>query len=53
MADDYGQPEECILKGDPDYELGGAYIVRLPCGDPNVYLRCASAYRGTLGRLCA
>ena len=39
VADDYGQPEECILKGDSEYELGGAYIVRLPCGDPKVYLR--------------
>ena len=33
----YSQPEECLLGGDGD--LGGAYIVRLPCGDSNDYLR--------------
>lgn len=38
VAKDYGEAEECILE-DPDYQLGGAYIVRLPCGDPKVYLR--------------
>lgn len=35
----YSQPEECLLAGDGD--LGGAYIVRLPCGDSNDYLRHA------------
>lgn len=34
----YGEPVECILPSEG--KLGGAYIVRLPCGDPNVYLRC-------------
>ena len=38
MSPEYGQPEECILKGDG--EMGGAYIVRLPAGDPKTYLRC-------------
>lgn len=39
MDKSYSQPEECLLAGDA--ELGGAYIVRLPCGDSNDYLRCA------------
>jgi hypothetical protein len=42
----YSQPEECLLGGDGD--LGGAYIVRLPCGDSNDYLRCAPALHETL-----
>jgi sucrose-phosphate synthase len=33
----YGQPEECLVKGRG--ELGGAYIVRLPCGPPRQYVR--------------
>ncbi|KAL4458202.1 hypothetical protein ABPG75_013067 [Micractinium tetrahymenae] len=33
----YGQPEECLVKGRG--ELGGAYIVRLPCGPPETYVR--------------
>lgn len=33
----YGEPEECLLS--TTGSLGGAYIVRLPCGDPDVYLR--------------
>lgn len=33
----YGQPEECLVPGEG--ELGGAYIVRLPCGNPKKYLR--------------
>ena len=37
VAKDYGEPEECLLEGDG--ELGGAYIVRLPCGDSSDYLR--------------
>ncbi|PSC69593.1 Sucrose-phosphate synthase [Micractinium conductrix] len=32
----YGQAEECIAKGRG--ELGGAYIVRLPCGPPEQYV---------------
>lgn len=38
VSPEYGQAEECILKGDGD--MGGAFIVRLPAGDPKVYLRC-------------
>jgi hypothetical protein len=45
----YSQPEECLLGGDGD--LGGAYIVRLPCGDSNDYLRCVRALQGGLGGL--
>lgn len=30
MDASYGQEEECLVKGRG--ELGGAYIVRLPCG---------------------
>lgn len=33
----YGEPEECLVKGRG--ELGGAYIVRLPCGPPEQYVR--------------
>lgn len=38
VSPEYGQAEECILKGDG--EMGGAFIVRLPAGDSKVYLRC-------------
>ena len=46
VSPDYGVEEECILKGDG--EMGGAYIVRLPAGDSNIYLRRAvdTATRG-------
>lgn len=37
MDPSYGQPEECLVKGRG--ELGGAYIVRLPCGPPETYVR--------------
>ena len=33
---DYGEPEECIAKGRG--ELGGSYIIRLPCGPTNQYI---------------
>jgi sucrose-phosphate synthase len=33
----YGQPEERLVQGRG--ELGGAYIVRLPCGPTNTYVR--------------
>ena len=36
--------EECILKGDG--EMGGAYIVRLPAGDSDVYLRRGGGNNG-------
>ena len=39
--------EECILKGDG--EMGGAYIMRLPAGDSDIYLRyqlgCRAEFR--------
>ncbi len=37
MDPSYGEPEECLVKGRG--ELGGAYIVRLPCGPPETYVR--------------
>ena len=40
VAKEYGQEEECILKPEgAENDLGGAYIVRLPCGPPEQYLR--------------
>lgn len=45
MDQSYSQPEECLLGGDGD--LGGAYIVRLPCGDSNDYLRCVQRQLAT------
>ena len=33
----YGEPVECLMRSEG--ELGGAYIVRLPCGPQDVYLR--------------
>ena len=38
VSPDYGQAEECIFKAE-EGDLGGAYIVRLPCGPRHVYLR--------------
>lgn len=35
---EYGQSEECLFQSE-EGSLGGAYIVRLPCGRPNEYLR--------------
>ncbi|KAI3435641.1 hypothetical protein D9Q98_001699 [Chlorella vulgaris] len=32
----YGEPEECLVKGRGS--LGGAFIVRLPCGPPTKYV---------------
>ena len=37
VDESYGQEEECLVKGRG--ELGGAYIVRLPCGPTNQYVR--------------
>lgn len=43
VAKDYGQAEECILKPEnAENDLGGAYIVRLPCGPVEQYVRCGS-----------
>ena len=40
VAKDYGEPEECILKPEnAENDLGGAYIVRLPCGPVDQYVR--------------
>ncbi len=36
----YGEPEEVLWKAPDDRGLGGAYIIRLPCGPPKTYLRC-------------
>ena len=42
VAKEYGQEEECILKPEgAENDLGGAYIVRLPCGPVDQYIRCA------------
>lgn len=35
---DYGVEEECISRDGPTKDLGGAYIVRLPCGPVNRYI---------------
>ena len=37
VDEDYGREEECLAKGMG--EMGGAYIVRLPCGPVNKYVR--------------
>lgn len=37
----YGEPEEVLWKAPDDHGMGGAYIVRLPCGPPKTYLRCS------------
>ena len=42
VSPDYGQSEECIFKAE-EGDMGGAYIVRLPCGPRHVYLRYASS----------
>ncbi len=50
----YGQEEECILKPEgAENDLGGAYIVRLPCGPVDQYIRysqhlCSSTYASGL-----
>lgn len=43
VAKDYGREEECILKPEgAENDLGGAYIVRLPCGPVDQYIRYSS-----------
>ncbi len=43
VAKEYGQEEECILKPEgAENDLGGAYIVRLPCGPVDQYIRYAA-----------
>eukprot|EP01025_Chloroclados_australasicus_P020334 TRINITY_DN2143_c0_g2_i1.p1 TRINITY_DN2143_c0_g2~~TRINITY_DN2143_c0_g2_i1.p1 ORF type:complete len:1092 (+),score=166.59 TRINITY_DN2143_c0_g2_i1:189-3464(+) len=37
VSPDYGEAEECLLKGEGD--SGGAFIVRLPCGPVDKYVR--------------
>jgi sucrose-phosphate synthase len=40
VSPDYAEPEELLSTAEGRVgELGGAYIVRLPAGDPRVYLR--------------
>lgn len=41
----YGVPEECIMPSEGS--LGGAYIIRLPCGPADVYLRYVVASHRT------
>ncbi|KAK9809313.1 hypothetical protein WJX73_004061 [Symbiochloris irregularis] len=36
---EYGQSEECLYRSEQSGSLGGAYIVRLPAGKPEVYIR--------------
>lgn len=43
----YGEPEECILQSEG--KLGGAYIVRLPCGSSEVYLRYSTKAKVSSG----
>lgn len=38
VAEDYGRVEERLSEDDGEGTLGGAYIVRVPAGDPAVYL---------------
>lgn len=44
VGPEYGQEEECLAKGSGEH--GGAYIVRLPCGPTEQYIRW-----GGLGQL--
>ena len=37
---EYGKPEEVLWRAPGEAGLGGAHIVRLPCGPPRTYLRC-------------
>ncbi len=39
VSPDYSVQEEPLLIGGGSGSSSGAFIVRLPCGDPNVYLR--------------
>ena len=41
MDKEYGQPEECLYRSE-QAGLGGAYIIRLPCGKPKEYIRLAA-----------
>ena len=40
---DYGKPEEALWRAPGEAGLGGAHIVRLPCGPPRTYLRSGVA----------
>ena len=37
----YSEPSEVLWRAPNETGLGGAHIVRLPCGPPKTYLRCA------------
>ena len=37
----YAEPKEVLWRAPNETGLGGAHIVRLPCGPPKTYLRCA------------
>ena len=39
VDESYGLREEYLLEGDAPDNGGGAYIIRLPAGDPSIYLR--------------
>ena len=39
VSESYGQQAEYLLEGEAPDNGGGAYIIRLPAGDPQVYLR--------------
>lgn len=43
VDDSYGQPSEVLWRppGEHDKGLGGAHLIRLPCGPSDTYLRCA------------
>ena len=36
---EYGQAEECLFRPEGGGSLGGAYIIRLPCGKSEEYTR--------------
>ncbi len=37
----YGRPEDIIEPHASGSPLGGCHLIRLPCGDPKIYLRRA------------
>ena len=43
VDDSYGVPSEVLWRppGEDDTGLGGAHLIRLPCGPSDTYLRCA------------
>jgi hypothetical protein len=54
----YSVPEECLVPAGSDGGLGGAYIVRLPCGPRHEYIRCVllllpDCSKGNAPRFCS